>query len=318
MNRFFRYLEARRGTISGPGPDDESRDNKLEELKALWEAGVPPDVPSPPDVDRVWQRLQIRISRAERTSRGIRAQSAWRLPDWSPVRIAAAGGVGFAIILALILVPRLLTDSYQTGSEGQLTVTLPDSSAVTLCENSSFSVQKSLFGGSKRMRLAGGGLFSVKPQQAPFIVETAIGSIRVVGTQFDVRCDSRQLYVAVSHGTVAVSSTSRGVDSTVFVRKGEFVSCLAGGEPGAPKKSLTSGGPMWLSGVMTFVHADLHSVCDEISRQLGVRITLNNSGLDTLRVTGLIKGRDPGQILAALCELTGTTYRVEKDGYVVY
>jgi ferric-dicitrate binding protein FerR (iron transport regulator) len=49
-----------------------------------------------------------------------------------------------------------------------------------------------------------------------------------------------------------------------------------------------------------------------------VQILLNNRGLDTLKVTGLIRGTDTRQILSALCELTGTNYRSENDGYVVY
>ncbi|HTY58440.1 MAG TPA: FecR domain-containing protein [Bacteroidota bacterium] len=237
---------------------------------------------------------------------------------WWPRRIAIAGGFGLAILLALILVPQLLSESYQTDSSGQLTVVLPDSSTVTLCENSSFSIRRGFFGGPATMNLEGGGYFSVRPQETPFIVTTSIGSVRVVGTQFDVRCDSKELYVAVSRGTVAVSSGSSRADSTVFVHRGEFVSCLKGGEPAAPKKSLAGDGPMWLSGVLTFDHADLHAVCDEIGRQLGVSIVLEHTPLDTVRITGLIRGRDTRQILSALCNLTGTTYRVVKGSYVVY
>ncbi len=139
-----------------------------------------------------------------------------------------------------------------------------------------------------------------------------------MGTQFDVRCDGERMYVAVAHGTVAVSSSSGAVDSTVFVHRGEFVSCARGGEPGLPAKSLTVNGPVWLSGSITFDHAALHSVCEEIGRQMGVQIVVNDAGLDTLRVTGLIKGKDVRQVLSALCDLTGAAYRVERDVYVVY
>jgi ferric-dicitrate binding protein FerR (iron transport regulator) len=66
------------------------------------------------------------------------------------------------------------------------------------------------------------------------------------------------------------------------------------------------------------MHADLHSVCDEIGRQLGVQIKITDSRLDTLTVTGLIRGSDARQLLSALCDLTGTKYRMEQNSYVVY
>lgn len=318
MNKFFRYLEMRSRASAARGVDQRSRDDEYEELRRLWEASVPPDIQAPSDVDDAWQRLQIEISHSDEPGRVRPRASVWNIAEWWPPRAALAGGIGLAIITALLLIPSLLGESYRTGPDGQLTVTLPDSSTVTLRENSSFSVHLSLFGGMKGMTLKGGGFFSVKPQVAPFIVTTSIGSVRVVGTQFDVRCDSKQLYVAVTRGTVAVSSSSNDVDSTVFVRKGEFVSCVKGGEPSAPGKSMTGGGPMWLSGVFTISHADLRSMCDEIGRQMGVHIELNRGDLDTVKVSGLIRGRDTRQILSALCELTGTAYRVENNVYVVY
>ena len=318
MHRFYQYLEAWSSAKLGPGTDLKARDKKLEELRRLWESSVPVDVPAPPDVDSAWQSVQFRISQAEAENHDVRSLHPWKFADLWPRQIVFAGGVALIICIALVLTPYLLSESYQTGNDAQLIVTLRDSSTVTLSENSSLSLKRNLFGKLTHTTLKGKGFFSVKPQDIPFIVTTSIGNVRVVGTQFDVRCDPTQLYVAVTHGTVAVSSSSGFHDSTVFVHRGEFVLCKQGGLPDSPRKSLTEGEPLWLKGTLTFTHANLQSVCDEISRQLGVRIVLNNRTLDTLKVTGMVRGSDTRQILSALCDLTGTNLRSENDGYVVY
>ena len=279
---------------------------------------MPRDIPAPPDVDKAWQRLQHELANLDEGIHVARTARVWTVTGWWSGRIAIAGGAVMTILLVFLLIPVVLGTSYRTGAEGRLTVALPDSSRVTLCENSSLTLERGLFGGLRRTSLHGQGFFSMKPQETPFTITTVIGSIRVVGTEFDVRCGREQLYVAVTRGTVAVSSSSSGADSTVYVHKGEFVLCSRGGQPGAPGKSMTGGEPMWLSGSLAFRHADLQSVCDEISRQLGVRIELNNPSLDTITVTGLIRGNETRLILSALCELTGTNYRAENDGYVVY
>jgi ferric-dicitrate binding protein FerR (iron transport regulator) len=99
---------------------------------------------------------------------------------------------------------------------------------------------------------------------------------------------------------------------------GEFSFCSRGTAPDAPQQRISAGEPLWLSGILSFTHADLRFVCDEISRQLNARIVLNKPGLDTLKVTGLIKGRDINEVLSAIAGLTGTSVRKEKDGYVVF
>ena len=330
MHRFFRYLESRSGSVSGPGSDQafpwekpggkpgSKPGSKNEELSRLWESSARSEIPAPPDIDKAWQRLQRELANLDERAHTVRTARVLTLADWWPGRIAVACGAALTILLAYLAAPLLLNTSYETGRSGRLTVALPDSSTVTLCENSSLMIERGPFGGLKRTTLNGQGYFSVKPQNAPFIITTSIGSVRVVGTEFAVRSGPKQLYVAVTHGTVAVSSSSGTVDSTVYVHRGEFVLCNRGGQLGAPGKSMTGEGPMWLSGSLTFAHADLQSVCAEITRQLGVQILLNNRGLDTLKVTGLIRGTDTRQILSALCELTGTNYRSENDGYVVY
>jgi len=113
--------------VSKPG-------SKNEELSRLWESSARSEIPAPPDIDKAWQRLQRELANLDerahtvRTARGLdlgrlvarpHCGCVWSSPDDSS---RVSGG------------PLLLNTSYETGRNGRLTVALPDSSTVTLCE----------------------------------------------------------------------------------------------------------------------------------------------------------------------------------------
>lgn len=65
------------------------------------------------------------------------------------------------------------------------------------------------------------GLFDVVPSKAPFIVDTHAGSVRVLGTQFDVRLQEGSGVVTLARGSVAVSS--KGQPQPTMIKPGQQV-----------------------------------------------------------------------------------------------
>ena len=315
MHRFFKYLELFAGTSDSSSEARPGGRRRFDQLREIWEASSSPAYDEP-DQERAWKRLDQKLSQIEQGEPGgIRRQ----LPKTSyirPSRVSLAAVSVVIILCAVLFGPSLLESSYRSGVESGLLVLLPDSSLVTLGKNTVVTARRSLLGGVHGVTVQGEAYFDMRPQASPFVVSSRAGTIRIVGTAFDVRCEAQNLYVAVTHGVVAVSNPER--NGEVLVHAGEFLISIAGAPAHLPRRSFASGEPVWISGRMAVSHALLTDVCEEIGRELGVEVRISNHMLDTVRVTGLIQGKDAAQLLAAITGLTGTAFRIENNCYVVY
>lgn len=84
---------------------------------------------------------------------------------------------------------------------------LPDGSQVELNQDAQLSFQESFWGDVRRVHLKGEGFFKIFPNKhQPFIIESSNASIRVVGTQFNVRQHKKGLWIAVTEGKVILSN----------------------------------------------------------------------------------------------------------------
>ena len=125
-----------------------------------------------------------------------------RRPIWAGVTLMAAAAV------AVVLWPHTPQDQFQnlaTPVAQRQALTLADGTHVELNARTALVVE--LKADERRVRLAGGeAFFHVSKDAArPFFVETPAGSVRVTGTQFNVRAeDAGQLEVTVLEGSVSV------------------------------------------------------------------------------------------------------------------
>lgn len=315
MHKFFKYLESVASGQRDSGEPESGEQEKLGLLRKIWDSSSSSSFGSP-DVEGAWQRLERRVQAIEEEGKTQRHSSPKRATYRRPLRIAIPVGLAVVILIAVFFGPSMIEHSYRTGSEPGLTIYLPDSSTVTLGRNSVLSTRKSVLGSRHDVSVLGEAYFDMKPQTAPFMIRSPQGVVRVVGTRFDVRCDVEHLFVTVTHGTVSVRTPHS--ESEVFVHEGECLTSDAGATGAFVRQSFRSGEPMWLTGTMTVKHASMKVVCEEIGRELGVEITVTNPTFDTLTVTGLIRGKDATQVLTAITGLTGTAFRPESHGYVVY
>jgi transmembrane sensor len=109
-----------------------------------------------------------------------------------------------------LIAPLTGTKSYATGTGQRSTFVLEDGSSVELNAESRIKVT---FSETRRnvQLTQGQGLFSVaKNPQRPFIVHARNRDIVAVGTQFDVRLDSRSLQVTLIEGKVRVQQSRTG------------------------------------------------------------------------------------------------------------
>lgn len=170
-----------------------------------------------PDHERAWQRIesvrsQLAPLAAPRTSAVVRATLAPR-PESRARRqavktlaiVAFAGGLTWA---AEDRVPwRVWTADYRTDVGERRTIVLDDGTRLQM--NTASAVDIAFDGNARRVRLRAGEILVTTakdphPVARPFLVETAQGTARALGTRYVVRQREADTEVDVFHGAVEV------------------------------------------------------------------------------------------------------------------
>jgi len=225
------------------------------------------------------------------------------------------------VILALssYLYTQLGPEQYTTERKEQLKVSLDDHSEVQLNSESKLVLTKDFNKSSRDVKLVGEGFFNVREDTLPFIINTDIASIRVLGTQFNVKARESWFEVAVKRGVVEVSSNVSGKDSSVILTDSQFTRFQKGEYPYPPQLIPLEQYPGWIIGKLAFYETSLKLAIEEIERHFDVTITLNDRSLEEVKISGLFETNDLDNILDAICQLTKRNYRrLKNEKYIIY
>src|SRR5690606_32069287 len=159
----------------------------------------------------------------------------------------------------------------------QYQLTLPDGSRVWLNAASSmtFPVQ---FSGSKRVvKLNGEAFFDIKHDAAkPFIVETPLQSLEVLGTTFNVSAYADDGYVKTSlvSGSVRIDRSMHGnaIGSSLVLSPGEESLAKEGSQVIKQRKVDTRHIATWRTGVFTFHNEPVEDVMRKVARWYDIEV----------------------------------------------
>lgn len=211
---------------------------------------------------------------------------------------------GRAAVLSLVLAvgwisgPTLLLQmqaDYRTGAGEIRTVQLADGSSVELDASSAISIDYDTR--ERRIRLlSGAAVFDVSPmgeaETRPFVVQSAGGRTRALGTQFVVgRESSDQAWVGVLQHSVAVSLLTPPVQGAAQQTLEEGQSARYSAQEGVQKlpgfdlNAATS----WRRGVLVFDRQPLAHVIEQLNRYRPGQIVLANPALANRQVSGVFR-----------------------------
>jgi len=265
--------------------------------------------------DGEWKRLRTSLLTGE--VEGRKPPKFVRAINLRPA-ITVAVAVVMLVVIGVVWFTRPSVRTYETTRGEQATIVLPDSSEVTLNHTSELSVSHFPLEYARRVTLHGEAFFRVRHNGIPFIVSTDVGTVRVLGTEFNVRSRSGRLEVGVVQGNVQVTYGSDGADSSVVLAADQIVVCTNRGFLGKPVTFPFSDYPGWTHGKFLFYHSDLASACRELESQFDVSVTIQEPKLLSVTITGAVDGRNVEAALATLARLTGSEYRHESSGYILY
>lgn len=232
-----------------------------------------------------------------------------RFPPWAIWTTTIAAGIALLIVSFWLLSPQQLI--YETMAGQELAVDLPDASQIQLNALSEIKFEKGWEEQATRtVNLKGEGFFQVEKQpQKPFIVQTSVGFVKVLGTSFNVWAREGKMEVQCFSGVVMVSNLDQTVMDTL--RPGETL--RVGGQRQAETFEAEKGAtPSWTSD-RQYMRLPLIRVLKEIEYKFGVVIDFSKIDQAVLSApinTALEKSKGLEHNLKAALSSKGITYRV--------
>ncbi|MTE27840.1 FecR family protein [Winogradskyella ouciana] len=159
------------------------------------------------------------------------------------------------------------TKSYSTDIAETTTFNLPDDSEVILNAKSQLSYNKKDWKAERTLTLDGEAFFKVTKGEK-FTVNTDVGSIQVLGTQFNVKERANYFEVKCYEGSVSVSY--KGTSSVL--KPGKSVRVVNGEISSV--EDFTAQNPAWLNKESSFANVPLWQVIDELQLQYDMKITV--------------------------------------------
>lgn len=250
--------------------------------------------------EKVWQKID-----ASTTAKQVTLQKPNNLRR---LMIVAAIAASIALLFVLFL-PGEMTSIDNTGQEVQF-VTLPSGSKVTLYPQSSMSYQSNDWDKERNITLSGEADFDVT-KGVPFIVSTATGSVRVLGTQFKVLSVGNSFVVDVTEGRVEVSSA----DQKEILTKGMSFS------KNPPLKAEFDEIAQELeSGESTHFYqyedATLAEVMSSLQKEFGIQLVTDDPALTNKRYTGFYNTDNMNNALQSVFWPLGIKYEI-RDSTIV-
>ncbi|MGL4851172.1 MAG: FecR family protein [Phocaeicola sp.] len=186
-----------------------------------------------------------------------------------------------------------ITMNIVTVPPGQRThVTLPDGTSVWLNSQSTLQYPSTFNRSHRTLKLQGEAYFDVvKNEHSPFIVQTQMYNVEVLGTQFDVKSDpSRESFeTALMSGGVKIYS-SKSANESVILEPHHKASLLDGRLVVTKVDDYSY--YRWREGLICFKDVNFQSVIYQLEECYGMQIVINNDELFKHVFTGKFRQAD--------------------------
>lgn len=182
-------------------------------------------------------------------------------------------------------------------------VLLPDGTSVTLNHFSSLSYPERFKSDNREVKLNGEAYFEVtKDKKHPFIVQTEVVDVQVLGTHFNVDAyhNNPDVRTTLLTGSVAVSNKN---NSERMILKPNEVAIYNKVEHKLTRKILENAKNeiSWRDGEFIFDNMPLQDIARELSNSFGTTIHVADSALQNYRITARFRnGEDLRTILSVL------------------
>lgn len=213
------------------------------------------------------------------------------------LRIAAV----FVLTLGLVYSYQMSFTTLVAPNSESLVLLLPDESEVVLQKNATISYQKWFWNQKRTLTLKGEAFFKVKKGEK-FEVQTALGEVAVLGTQFLVSDANQTLNVKCFEGVVSVTQK----DEKRILKRGDAV--VFDVNQNIIESKISDNIPQWILSSLEFQfdNANLSNIISDLSQHYNIQIEASSELLDK-KFTGKL----PKNNLNVALEIISVTYNME-------
>lgn len=218
-------------------------------------------------------------------------------PKPAKKRMAASFSVIVATLAFAFVYSNATVDVEKSTKIGEMQhLVLADGSTIDIDADTVLRVEYSLW--RRRITLEHGqALFNVAPGLRPFEVKAGTGTLRDIGTTFNVLEDQGWVTVSVEEGAVEISLDVR---PEKYLLTGGQQATYGAGEVSASQAINPQAVHAWLENRWIFEGASLSEVARQINRQHERPIHLADASLDHYRVSGVFDRTDRAGLLKSL------------------
>lgn len=276
--------------------------------------GFTADMEANQDFIAVWDQIQAGLKQPEEMPVLVPEPAApwWQRPytyrSWAAVFI----GLLVLSVGGWLLRPeenRLVTVATAFGQVR--TITLPDSSQVTLNANSTLSYVADWrqADAPRQVWLKGEGFFSVRKKKQPntadakFKVHTSSLTVEVLGTRFNVHDRRSRTQVVLASGQVKVALPAAAGQQPIVMKPGDYVGYTAASKHLVRKTVAVKAYTSWVNNQVFFQNATLAEIALLLEDNYGYRVTFQDEALARSRFTGSIPDKNISLLFTALSRL---------------
>lgn len=222
------------------------------------------------------------------------------------LKIAAILVLGLGI--TFLLKNNNTTTQYAKAGE-KTTFYLPDNSEIVMNSESEIKYKKWNWDNNRNLNLKGEAFFKVAKGKK-FDVNTELGKVTVIGTQFNVKSRNKNFEVECYEGKVKVTFNGKNI----FLEKGDNIIVQNGKE--VESRQLNTEKPSWLLGEMKFSNTSLDEIISEIENQYAVEIKYPKAALKR-NFTGILPLDNLDMAMKILCKTYNLDYKKASDKKII-
>ena len=204
---------------------------------------------------------------------------------------------------------------FATKKGERATVHLADGSRVILNADSRLTVPGNFRDGDRSVQFEGQGYFDVASiEERPFIVQTTLADVRVLGTEFDVdaHAEAAQMQVVVKTGEVSVRSNHLDEAESIILRPRDLGIVLQAGGQLVRRNIDVDRYIAWREGRLVFENASFKEVAKMLERWYDLSVQLQNPSENVDGLTATFEDEPVDEVLNVIAAALNLNYR--RDG----
>lgn len=303
-----------------------------QQLKYFWNEKNEHQVP---DIEKALQQVMGTIEQEQVTTvQKVTPVRSLRISYW-----VAAAVLLIVVTTALFFLTKktshdsLIATEFQGSKNGfvekqnakgtRSIIVLADGSKVWLNADSRLQYPSSFEGTTREVSLSGEAFFEVsKNKLKPFIIHLKNGTVRVVGTSFNIKAydNSPLIETSVATGKVAFiptkSSSGKKVDTVFLTPDLKAVYTIQTGIT-ETISTVSKIDKAWTEGKLVFNGTSMDEVATTLERYFGKQVLINDELLRSYHLTGTFENNSAEEILYYLSKSKPFTYRITETQIIL-